>query len=49
LILNGVKVLCFVTLLQVLILKVVSRDGNGLLFGSRNEHALALAKSNEIT
>jgi len=33
LILNGLKVVCFDTLLQVLILKVVSREVAGPLFG----------------
>ena len=44
LILNEVKVVCFDTLLQVLILKVVSRELDGPLFSRENEHALALRR-----
>ncbi len=46
-ILKGVKVLCFDTLLQVLILKVVSREMDGPLFGLKKTGELALLHSGE--
>ena len=44
LILKGVKVICFDTLLQVLILKVVSRETYGTLLGLKMTGELALRR-----
>jgi len=49
LILNAVKVFCFDTLLQVLILKVVSRETYGTLFGLKKTREPAPRQSDKIT